>query len=131
MGLLDPQCSVEMVYETCCSCHIVFAMPASLNQKLRDHPGTSFWCPAGHDQYYTGKSDAQKLREQLEQKEKQLSQQTIRLETLRHERDHQERCATRLRKKLERVKKGVCPCCNRTFQNLWEHMMCKHPEYKP
>lgn len=39
----------------------------------------------------------------------------------------------RLRKALEikkRVGNGVCPCCNRTFENLSRHMSCKHPEYK-
>jgi hypothetical protein len=28
-----------------------------------------------------------------------------------------------------RVAKGVCPCCNRTFQNLADHMKSKHPDY--
>jgi rubrerythrin len=30
----------------------------------------------------------------------------------------------------ERVKNGVCPCCNRTFQNLMAHMKTKHPGWK-
>lgn len=37
---------------------------------------------------------------------------------------------TKQRKKLERVKAGVCPCCNRTFQNLQQHMANKHPEFQ-
>lgn len=28
-----------------------------------------------------------------------------------------------------RVSKGVCPCCNRTFQNLQQHMVTQHPDY--
>lgn len=36
--------------------------------------------------------------------------------------------ATRLR---NRIKAGVCPRCNRTFQNLQRHMAGQHPEFKP
>lgn len=28
-----------------------------------------------------------------------------------------------------RVKNGVCPCCNRSFDNLARHMKSKHPNY--
>ena len=31
-------------------------------------------------------------------------------------------------KQLKRVHNGVCPCCNRSFQNLQKHMKTKHPE---
>ncbi|WP_165394478.1 helix-turn-helix domain-containing protein [Pseudoxanthomonas winnipegensis] len=29
----------------------------------------------------------------------------------------------------QRVMNGVCPCCNRTFENLRRHMHDKHPEF--
>jgi DNA repair exonuclease SbcCD ATPase subunit len=28
-----------------------------------------------------------------------------------------------------RASNGVCPCCNRTFQNLARHMHTKHPDF--
>lgn len=28
-----------------------------------------------------------------------------------------------------RAAAGVCPCCNRTFEQLGRHMTTKHPEY--
>jgi len=30
-----------------------------------------------------------------------------------------------------RVKHGVCPCCNRTFKQLAQHMATKHPGFSP
>ncbi len=36
--------------------------------------------------------------------------------------------ATAHRKMRTRVMNGVCPCCNRTFQNLMAHMKTEHPE---
>ena len=29
----------------------------------------------------------------------------------------------------KRASAGVCPCCNRSFQNLRRHMGNKHPEF--
>lgn len=34
----------------------------------------------------------------------------------------------RVERKLKRVGRGVCPCCNRTFPNLARHMATKHPK---
>lgn len=130
MGLLDPQVTVDIVYVTCYKCGVVFGMPSSLSHNLHNNH-ESFWCPNGHQQYFGGKSEAEKLKEQLLDREKQIGQQTIRIETLRHDRDHHERCATRLRNKLKRVKNGVCPCCNRTFTDLWRHMETQHPDFRP
>jgi hypothetical protein len=130
MAGLYPDVSINYTTLHCYKCGLPFGVPDYRVAELRrSHEG--FWCPNGHEQFFSGKSDVEKLKEQLDAKERQLGQQTIRIETLRNDRDHHERCATRLRKKLERVKKGVCPCCNRTFQNLWEHMLVKHPSYKP
>jgi len=36
----------------------------------------------------------------------------------------------KLARKLRRVDRGVCPSCNRTFQNLARHMACKHGDNK-
>lgn len=130
MSGIFPAVSVNLTIITCYKCGIPFGIPDyQYNRLINSQEG--FFCPNGHEQFFSGKTEAQKLKEQLEQKEKLLAQQTIRIETLRHDRDHHERCATRLRNKLKRVKNGVCPCCNRTFSDLWRHMETKHPEYKP
>lgn len=45
----------------------------------------------------------------------------------------EERSHAATRGHLTRTKKrgghGVCPCCNRTFQQLARHMKSKHPDY--
>lgn len=48
---------------------------------------------------------------------------------LLRERESVKAQSTRLRKVKDRVKNGVCPCCNRTFVNLQRHMHTKHPSY--
>lgn len=32
-------------------------------------------------------------------------------------------------KTKNRIGKGVCPCCNRTFVELARHIATKHPDY--
>ena len=47
--------------------------------------------------------------------------------------DEPERSRSAIKGQLTRAKrrisKGVCPCCNRTFQNLANHISEKHPDY--
>jgi hypothetical protein len=92
-------------------------MPNDLLRNFKEK-GTAHFCPNGHSQSFT-KSEVSRLREQLEAKERELR--ASKCETLaeRLEREKAER-------KLNRVRRGVCPCCNRSFQNLARHMETKH-----
>lgn len=111
--------------ETCCNCGMVFAMPADYMKRRRnDHE--YFYCPAGHAQHYTGATEAQKLKRDLERKESELTAARDRANRLMSERDA---VAKAHRKMRTRVANGVCPCCNRSFENLRNHMQSQHPEY--
>jgi hypothetical protein len=46
----------------CSACHTVFAMTSDLmQQRIDDHK--TFYCPLGHGQVFTGRSESEKLRE--------------------------------------------------------------------
>ncbi len=116
--------TVTMVTELCCNCGVAFAMPSDLQEKFKNNSNKWFYCPNGHQQHYTGKSDAQKLKdtqELLAQKQNQLDFE----KRMRADTDLRLKKATN---KLDRVHKGVCPCCNRNFKDLRRHMETKHPE---
>ncbi len=116
---------IEFVIEYCCNCHIPFAMSRSFKDaRLKDRK--SFHCPAGHGQYYTGKSEEQKLREELERKQGLLDAERGKAILLKNERDEITKAHKRMR---TRVMNGVCPCCNRTFQNLMQHMKTEHADF--
>ncbi len=54
----------EYKIESCCSCGMYFGMTAEFQkQKLEDRK--MFYCPAGHPQHYTGKSNEQRLQASL------------------------------------------------------------------
>ena len=114
--------------EHCCNCGMAFAMTQDFQDRRRsDREG--FFCPAGHRQYYVGKSDKQKIAE-LEQRVKGAYEYS---DTLQKDIDHkvnQIRAHKGARTKLKkRIAAGVCPCCNRTFVNLGKHMKGQHPSY--
>lgn len=112
--------SISLVTETCISCGITFAIPYDYQKRLKEKH-INFYCPNGHSQHYTAKSEAEQLRDELKRKEQELANtaiEKIRLQGKLHEAD----------KKLKRVHNGVCPCCNKSFSNLQQHMKTKHPE---
>lgn len=121
-----------LVSETCCNCGVPFGLhKETYDQRKRD--GKNFHCPNGHQQHYT-ETEETKLKRELE-KEKQRRQ------WAENSRDIAQKDARRSERKARaykgvttkiknRVKNGVCPCCNRTFQNVMRHMKTKHPRWK-
>lgn len=120
---------------TCCraDCGVVFGLEAGFVRYRRDDHKT-FYCPNGHAQSFIGKSEAERLKEELEREKRKHEFTRNDLYSTRENRDHFERSARTYKGKLTHVKKrvgnGVCPCCNRTFQNLMGHMKTQHPKYK-
>lgn len=110
---------IEFVTIECYKCGVPFAMTNDLNNRcLRNH-NRSFYCPNGHSQAYIGKTKEQKLKERLEQEQSRSGKLEERANKISGN-------YTRMRK---RVANGICPCCNRTFQNLLNHMKTKHPDF--
>jgi len=129
--------AVEMVVEECCNCGMAFAMPREFkNDRLkRRRNDMSFYCPRGHAQHYTGESEEVKLRRERDQ----LKQREAYLEDMRreaeqraeHERNRANGYKGHATRITKRAKAGVCPCCNRSFENLRRHMADQHPQFTP
>lgn len=112
----------------CIKCGVPIYMPeAKYNFAQRDH-SENFYCCNGHPQVFVGKTEAQKLREELDREKSRRATAEMDARTARHA---ESIAKGKLKATNERVKNGVCPCCNRTFQNLMRHMATKHPEFKP
>jgi hypothetical protein len=111
---------------SCCECGVTFAVPDTWLAKRREN-GSGFYCPNGHGLAFK-KSEAAKLREQLEAEQRRV----IRIS---NERDAAERSASAFKGQVTKIKKraavGVCPCCNRSFVQLERHMKSKHPDFEP
>ena len=110
----------EVLQTTTCWCGIHLAVPENLYRVAHDE-GKSIYCPLGH---LFGWSETYKTKFEREQKRVKATKDLLAQE----ERSH---AATRgqITKLKNRVHAGVCPCCNRTFQNVARHMKTKHPDY--
>lgn len=125
-GLLDPACALQNVQ--CGTCGVLHAIPKTMHDTLA-REGGFFYCPNGHSRGWgkgTLQADLERTRAELEAERDRKaaalarankSEQALRSLEARTQREH------------KRAAAGVCPCCNRTFQQLARHMRAKHPEH--
>lgn len=133
MSLLfqDLTVTVQLVHMCCGECGIHFAVDQNKYKRCKDI-GEGWFCPNGHNRVFSKPHN-----KELEDRIKKLETSNQHLRTARenlhseltiqkHKTAAEKAAKTRLK---NRVKHGVCPCCNRTFRQLAEHMKTKHPDY--
>lgn len=102
----------------CPSCDCEFALTNRM-EKNRRADGASFYCPNGHSMSFSGENEAvRRERDRLKQEVARLEQEV-------------ESAKASAQRAHRRVAAGVCPCCNRTFQNVARHMKTQHPNVAP
>lgn len=116
---------------TTCWCGIAHAVPEALYDHMKaqkrdglKQPGV--YCPLGHVWVISGEGEAEKLRKELERERSRRAR-------IAAERDQMQASLSATRGVVTRMKKrasaGVCPCCNRSFENVRRHMANRHPDY--
>jgi DNA-binding transcriptional regulator YiaG len=104
---------------------MLYAAPESFFERLKSKKNSNWHCPRGHSIVFKD-SELFKLKRELQTAHKRADEFQRRAAEQRERAESIGRSYKRVR---ERVKNGVCPCCNRTFENLARHMKTKHPEY--
>jgi hypothetical protein len=117
--------NIELEKLSCGECGMIFAVPSHwLNARREENEnGGNFFCPNGHPRQFR-ETEVAKLKRQLEAEKKRVE-----WEKARADRADREAAAARgqVTKLRNRIQKGVCPACQRSFQNLRRHMETKHP----
>lgn len=124
--------TTEYVPITCGGCGVQYAHTKAFNdQKKKDHTGWT--CPNGCNRAYLSESNEEKLQRQLNQAnqnraylEDRIREEQAGREAAQHQARAYKGHTTRIK---NRVSKGVCPCCNRSFSNLARHMESQHKGY--
>jgi hypothetical protein len=113
----------EYVLVTCGAdgCDQTFGMHQRFYDETR-RTGCGWTCPKGHQRVWKGKTTEQQLKD-AEAREVALKDQ---LAAAVHEAEQTRQALLRDR---QRFANGVCPCCNRSFENVRRHMTTKHPDY--
>jgi DNA-directed RNA polymerase subunit RPC12/RpoP len=116
---------VDFEVEDCIRCGAVYALTKDfLERKL--NKGGSWWCPYCGNKMHYCKSKIQKLEEQLRNANNSLARETSRHDQTKMSLRAHKAAKTRLK---NRIGKGICPCCNRYFANLHNHIAKEHPEF--
>lgn len=129
---INVQTTTTFIVHECARCGVSFGITKRYDDERREARAT-FYCPNGHTLSFSGKSETEKLREQLDAEK-------TRAEFWRNERDRNaqradaaDRRAAAARGQVTKLKNraaaGVCPCCNRSFVQLERHMSTKHPGF--
>lgn len=118
---------------TCKSCGIVYLVPKSFDDGMRQAgPRGTWYCPNGHSWSYT-ESEADKIRRERDRLKQDAARLVDEAHDARRQLDSERRRTAAARGQVTKLKKraaaGVCPCCNRTFQDLARHMAGQHPEF--
>lgn len=117
----------------CGGCGVTYSMPLALYNNHRELGSRSkgWTCPNGCSRAFreSETDELRRERDRLKQREAMLED-SLRewqreAESAKASARAYKGAATRLK---NRAKAGVCPCCNRTFQNLRRHMASQHPE---
>lgn len=108
----------------CGKCGIEFSVPTHFYDDKRAN-GNRFYCPNGHPRVFR-ESDADKYRRQRDRLQQRLAEAKENTAIAERATAAQKGIVTKMKK---RASAGVCPCCNRTFQNLGRHMKSKHPGF--
>lgn len=124
---------VTLTQINCGECGATYAINERYRSQKEDKGG-GWHCPYCQCGWgYFGKTEAQKLKEQLELEQKRLTaaraERDSALLEVEHFRKSRDGMKGAYRKVAVRVKNGVCPCCKRTFSCLAEHMKTKHPDF--
>jgi uncharacterized Zn finger protein (UPF0148 family) len=110
--------AVTLTEINCGKCGGVYAITERYREQKAQAGG--YWhCPYCDTSWGFGESENDRLKKEVEAERRRKDEALSRANEANAERD-------RALRKLKRVGRGVCPECNRTFENLARHMNCKH-----
>lgn len=86
----NEQATVGMAQEECIKCGMVYWVPNGW-QEQRKQKHDTFYCPNGHTQFYTGQTEAEKLRAELDREKRCCESKSAALANRDEQMEHMER----------------------------------------
>lgn len=111
----------------CGSCGCKHYIPRVMFDHCQEKGG--FWqCPNGHG---WGFKEGRHEQEAVRRERDRLKQENARLEQITTEvRRELSEATKKIKRQNSRSIAGLCPCCNRYFNQLARHMRTKHPDQR-
>jgi len=124
-----------MITCTCPTCKTVHGISEEIHQTAKARPDEmNVYCPNGHPWVYRkGETELDKMRRERDRLKQDIAYKDDRIASLFNTVTDTKRSLVATKGHLTRTRKrishGVCPCCNRSFENLKQHMGTKHPDF--
>ena len=118
--------TITLEQKSCLNCSGIYAV----NEKWFDRryeSGGDWYCPYCGTCWHMTETENMRLERKLREAKNRLSCEIASHDQTKSSLAAQKGVNTRLK---NRVKNGVCPCCNRYFKNLHAHMKNKHPGFE-
>ena len=132
MAARELSLEVKLTAIDCGECGGTYAINERYRKQQYDHAGT-WHCPYCRTGWGFEETEADRLKKEIANQEQRRRWAEERATAARAEAEHQAARAAGFKGALTKTKKrvaaGVCPCCNRSFENLRRHMDTKHPDY--
>lgn len=115
----------------CWKCKCQIWLPDELYQAAKKSASISIHCGYGHAGVFReGPSDEEKMCQERDRMAQRVAEWQDEAKQ-QHERAERRTSAARgqITKIKNRIGRGVCPCCNRSFENLARHMGSEHPTF--
>ncbi len=127
---------VTLIPVTCHKCSGVYGLSSRFDREKHEKGG-SWHCPYCDVSTVYRTSENERLKQELaktihraEQREAALRDEAKYANELAVRAEHARRGEKAAKTRIKnRIAKGICPCCNRGFGNLGQHMREKHPEF--
>lgn len=111
----------------CWRCKCEMSIPEELYRSAKRSANILIFCGYGHEGVFKeGETEETKLRRERDRLQQRLAEKDDKIKDLELRRRAAVGQVTKIK---NRVGHGVCPCCNRTFENLARHMANKHPTF--
>lgn len=118
----------------CGKCGGTYAIAERFRRQCQEE-GKGWNCPYCKVGWGYGEGENAKLKRQLQAERNRVEYWQNEECVERRRAEHQARRASAFKGQVTKIKnrvgRGVCPCCNRTFENLARHMASQHPEWAP
>lgn len=119
--------TTELTKIQCGNCGGVYAI-SERYRRNKEERGGSWTCP--YCRCGWGYSQESSLLEKAERKAKQYSNWLAREKAEHDQTKMSLRAQKGAKTKLKnRISQGICPCCNKRFEDLKNHMLTEHPEF--
>lgn len=121
--------NINWVAYECWVCGVPFCISSTLRDAINRDNGVLF-CPRG-DRLGLGESDLSKLQKEKESSERGLQAQVNKATHARLVAERERDKAKKEKLAVERrIAHGICPCCNKTFADIANHMVTEHKDFR-